>query len=509
MGKTMPFEPTRLPLSKRPTTGIAWSCDGMSIALAQDDQLTVWERETSAVRQRFALPAKAISRPSFGPTPDKVACAVADGDICLWSVETGSRLPLNTTHEFGIRSIEWAPDGSQLAGIMPDGQIGIWDSYTGGPRRRLKPRLHTSNVLAWSGDSRFLASAGEGRSVCIWEVATGALQKTLEGATSVVFALAWSGDARLLAIGGGDDCPIQVSVVDTRRILALPEGHQSDVRALSFSPSGEWLASKSMDGSMIMWACRGWRPHQQVQEEVMTDDLIRAVEFCPTGGWLASCDSRAGHLALYAVETRLQATRPAVDTLASASGSGVAAVEVSATSVATGRDSPALSTAPPDPPQSPADDPVRLFVSYAHEDRGYKETLRKFLKPLERSRTIDVWDDRQLLAGSEWDAEIRQQMTDAQVFIVLVTAASVASDYIVSKELETAIAGHREGRTRVVPILMEACAWKETVLRDLQMLPRDARPVKSWDREDEAYQAVVEGIQAVVADIRSRSARAG
>jgi WD40 repeat protein len=502
----MPFEPTRLLLSKRPTTGIAWSCDGTSIALAQADELSVWDRETWTLSRRFALPAKAVSRPSFGPTRDKVACAIADGDICLWSVETGSRLPLNTTHEFGIRSIEWAPDGSQLAGILPDGQIGIWDCYTGAPRRRLKPRLHASNVLAWSGDSRFLASAGEGRSVCIWEAATGALQKTLEGATSVIFALAWSADAKLLAIGGGDDCPIQVSAVDTRKIVALPVGHQSDVRALSFSPSAEWLASKSIDGSLMVWDCRDWKCHQQIQEEMMPDELVRSIEFCPTGQCLASCDSRAGQLALYTVDTGLQSARPVMsDTLTNGSAADAAVVEVSSVSAATPL-SPAMAAAVP---RQRTHDPVRLFVSYAHEDRGYKETLRKFLKPLERSHTIAVWDDRHLLAGSEWDAEIKQQMTDAQVFIVLVTAASVASDYIVSKELEAAIAGHRDGRTRVVPVLMEACAWKETVLRDFQMLPRDAIPVRSWGREDEAYQAVVEGIQAVVADIRGRSSRGG
>ena len=500
----MGFQATHLLLTPKPTTGIGWSHDGSLIAVAQQDQLGVWDSTSGAVRGQFTLPGPAASRPSFGPTSDKVACTLADGTVCLWSIGSGVSLPLNTSPEFRIRSIEWAPDGSLLAGVMADGQIGIWDSYSGGPRRRLRPLHHTSSVLAWSADSRYLASAGEGRSVSVWEAATGALKRTLEAAPSVALALAWSPDARLLAIGGGDDCRIQVTELSSRLPVALLEQHQSDVGALSFSFSGGWLASKSLDGLLTVWNCSTWRPHGEVQEGALPDGHPRLLEFCPARPVLASCDTRLGQLALYELEAA-----GGVERLASQQdepGAGVIAAEAMTV---------APTPAPPhvqpvnverSAPKSVASLPIRIFLSYAREDRSLKETLRKFLRPLERAGMVSIWDDRDLLAGAGWDAEILQRMREADVFLMLITAAALASDYIVLKELEAAMTAYRNQQARVIPILFESCAWKETALRDLQALPRDARPVTSWEREDEAYQDIVEGIQAVITDIVARRA---
>ena len=43
--------------------------------------------------------------------------------------------------------------------------------------------------------------------------------------------------------------------------------------------------------------------------------------------------------------------------------------------------------------------PVRLFISYSHEDDGMRKDLDPFLKPLINEKLITVWYDREILAA--------------------------------------------------------------------------------------------------------------
>ena len=54
--------------------------------------------------------------------------------------------------------------------------------------------------------------------------------------------------------------------------------------------------------------------------------------------------------------------------------------------------------------------PIKLFISYAHVDEEYKDELTIHLKMLERNGFISGWNDRQLIGGQEWDDEIKQAL---------------------------------------------------------------------------------------------------
>ena len=50
----------------------------------------------------------------------------------------------------------------------------------------------------------------------------------------------------------------------------------------------------------------------------------------------------------------------------------------------------------------------------------------------------------------------------------------------------------------VVPVIVRACLWKETPLRNIIALPKDGKPVKGYEDMDEAYLEVAEGIEKIV-----------
>ena len=102
---------------------------------------------------------------------------------------------------------------------------------------------------------------------------------------------------------------------------------------------------------------------------------------------------------------------------------------------------------------------VRIFISYAHEDEALKNELDKYLKVLRRSGKIAVWQDRQLLAGDEWNATILRELAQANLILLLVSVDFNASDFIWDKELAAAMQRHDDGTARVVPIILRPCQW--------------------------------------------------
>ena len=61
---------------------------------------------------------------------------------------------------------------------------------------------------------------------------------------------------------------------------------------------------------------------------------------------------------------------------------------------------------------------IEVFVCYAHEDEALLNKLKTHLRPLQRQGLIDVWHDRDISAGTEWEQEISQHLNAAQVIVI-------------------------------------------------------------------------------------------
>jgi hypothetical protein len=159
-----------------------------------------------------------------------------------------------------------------------------------------------------------------------------------------------------------------------------------------------------------------------------------------------------------------------------------------------------MSSTPPLPP-------VRVFYSYSHQDEELRKELEKHLKPLVRLGLLEDWRDRQIEAGAEWDAVIRQKLGEAEVILLLISPDFMSSDYIWDKELAPALARHRAGTARVIPIFARPTVVKGMEFTKLQGLPRDAKPVVTWSNRDDAWVNVVQGIRTVAEVLQQQKLR--
>lgn len=143
---------------------------------------------------------------------------------------------------------------------------------------------------------------------------------------------------------------------------------------------------------------------------------------------------------------------------------------------------------------------VSIFFCYAHEDEALLKQLKAHLIPLQRQGVIDLWHDRDISAGSEWEREISHYLNAAQMILLLVSPDFMASDYCYGIELQRALERHQRGEARVIPIILRPVHW-QGIPGTLQALPTDAKPVRSWPDVDEAFFDVTEGIRKVVVQL--------
>jgi hypothetical protein len=104
---------------------------------------------------------------------------------------------------------------------------------------------------------------------------------------------------------------------------------------------------------------------------------------------------------------------------------------------------------------------TRVFISYSRRDRGWVERLKVFLKPLVDARRLDIWDDSQIPAGSQWEAELDSAIESARIAILLITADFVASDFIQQRELPKFLTAAEARQLTVLPVFIGVSAASE------------------------------------------------
>jgi len=153
-------------------------------------------------------------------------------------------------------------------------------------------------------------------------------------------------------------------------------------------------------------------------------------------------------------------------------------------------------------PRAAGGEPVKIFVSYSHRDDELRAELESHLKLFQRLGLIRAWHDRLITPGEEWKGEIDRNMADADLILMLISPDFLGSDYCYETEMPRALEKHRSGQAVVVPIIVRSCQWQRTPLADLQVLPRDGRPIRLWRNRDSAWSDVAEKLGSIIVGFR-------
>src|SRR5262245_5386906 len=150
---------------------------------------------------------------------------------------------------------------------------------------------------------------------------------------------------------------------------------------------------------------------------------------------------------------------------------------------------------------------IQIFYSYSHKDEDLRDKLETHLSVLKRQGVITGWHDRRISAGSEWKDSIDDHLATAGIILLLISSDFIASDYCYEKEMKRAMARHADGSAHVIPIILRDCDWSDTPFSKLQALPKDARPITSWENIDEAFTNVATGLKKAIGEMSPAAPR--
>ncbi|MGE3293967.1 MAG: TIR domain-containing protein [Geminicoccaceae bacterium] len=157
--------------------------------------------------------------------------------------------------------------------------------------------------------------------------------------------------------------------------------------------------------------------------------------------------------------------------------------------------------------------PVCVFISYAHADRETVERLGIHLQWLEHDRRVVIFDDSKLVGGEKWERRLLDEISKADIVLLVVTADFTASHYCTQVELKAALKRCETADICLIPILAAPCDWEAMPITDRQALPKDAKlrlkPLSRWGAaREEALTQIAKHVRRNVEEIAARLAKA-
>jgi hypothetical protein len=142
----------------------------------------------------------------------------------------------------------------------------------------------------------------------------------------------------------------------------------------------------------------------------------------------------------------------------------------------------------------------KVFISYSHADKKFLDELQTHLKPLIRKKRISIWSDEQIEPGAKWFEDIKLALATTKVAVLLVTKDFLASDFIHEHELGPLLKEAEQGRVKIRWVLVRACTYSETPLKDYQTLIPPDKPLAKMTKaeRDGAWVKICEAIKAAL-----------
>lgn len=174
--------------------------------------------------------------------------------------------------------------------------------------------LSCVNAVRWSSNGQMLASGADDKLLMIWKKSSGPsgsfgsagvtknvenwrCSATLRGHGGDVLDLAWSPQDRWLASCSIDNTIIVWDAQSFPTIVSMLKGHTGLVKGVSWDPVGKFLASQSDDRSVKIWKTSDWSIQNTITEPFEecggTTHILR-LSWSPDGQYLVSAHAMNG-----------------------------------------------------------------------------------------------------------------------------------------------------------------------------------------------------------------------
>lgn len=141
----------------------------------------------------------------------------------------------------------------------------------------------------------------------------------------------------------------------------------------------------------------------------------------------------------------------------------------------------------------------KVTILYCEADEKLSNELDKHLATLKNNKLIQTWLPSRILPGQQSDQIIEENIKNADIILLIISANFLASDELYKNQLQQALQKHSQGTAIVIPILMRPCLFEDTPFAKLPtLLPRMDGAVLEWESRDEAFTHIAQEIEKML-----------
>jgi FOG: WD40 repeat len=151
-----------------------------------------------------------------------------------------------------VTTLEWSSNGELLATGSYDGVARVW-SRTGAIVHTLRGHIGPIFSLRWNKSGKFLLSGSYDKTAIVWDVSgeTGEIKQQFMHHTAPALDVDWKDDLTFASCS--TDKTVLICKVGVNAPLHRFVGHEDEVNAVKWDPSGSLLASCSDDFTAKVW----------------------------------------------------------------------------------------------------------------------------------------------------------------------------------------------------------------------------------------------------------------
>ncbi|KAF8121118.1 hypothetical protein EV363DRAFT_1234174 [Boletus edulis] len=240
------------------------SKDGKWVILAGARGFTIWDATThERMVESIEAHAEKITALDVSLDVSKIATGSRDGTMVIWCLETGRRIAGPLKQDRSVLSVRFSPAGDRLASAVSDYSIYVWSICNDGCLSATRvPTTDPACSLAWAGDGCHLFAGCHRGSILCFDV-SGLAQVAAKWNGHPHFdsisTLCLSNNGKFIISASSSECSVKIWDVHTRSEITSLQ-HDSEVLDAEISFDDCHLVSGTKEGKIYIWNLRNLLP---------------------------------------------------------------------------------------------------------------------------------------------------------------------------------------------------------------------------------------------------------
>eukprot|EP01112_Ceratiomyxa_fruticulosa_P010166 TRINITY_DN2682_c0_g1_i1.p1 TRINITY_DN2682_c0_g1~~TRINITY_DN2682_c0_g1_i1.p1 ORF type:complete len:495 (+),score=85.03 TRINITY_DN2682_c0_g1_i1:259-1743(+) len=228
---------------------------------------------------------------AWSPNSLQLASGSGDSTARIWSIPSGpcgvpSNDPplvlrhINSSHQDkskDVTTLDWCGDAQLLATGSYDGLARIWNSK-GELVNTLAKHQGPIFSLKWNKKGDHLLSGSVDKTAIVWDAKSGSVLQQFEFHSAPTLDVDWRNNTQFATCS--TDKMIYVCEIGKNKPVRAFSGHEDEVNAIKWDPSGSLLASCSDDTTAKIWSLKSDKPAHDFREH---QKEIYTIKWSPTG----------------------------------------------------------------------------------------------------------------------------------------------------------------------------------------------------------------------------------